>query len=360
MIHPGLEELLTQELTELGCEEVKAVAGGVTFRGSFEALHQVHQQARLPGRVLLRLGKVKADRLESIAHGVRSMPWTQFVHPKQPLNVEVTVRGRPGLRGAIVAKKVEHAIADTLRGPRRMGARPPREPAGVWVRVEGDRALISVDASGHRLHQRGWKQASVRAPLRENLAAAMLRGAGWTPGTPLVDPFCGSGTFLGEALRWAGNLPTSTHPDDFAYLRWPCMPKLPSLDQARPPSGRFYGSDRNPQAIEAAAGNLRRAGGGAQVQLQEASFAEVEPPAPSGLLIANPPYGRRVGTGGVPDAVFGHWRQLLASRWAGWRIAMLLPRGLAKRLLPSGEEVLSFSHGGLSVVLMVREPKEIH
>ena len=197
VVPPGLEALAMEELQELGLRGV-AEEGGVAFEGALEELYRVHLYARLPSRILVRLGNARAHSLASLADGLRPLPWRRFVHPGQKVQLHVSTHGKKSLRKDLVVRKAQYAIADALRKGRRP-RRGPTEEAGVWIRIVGDRAEISMDASGDHLHRRGWATHRTEAPLRENLAAAVLRGCGWEPGLPLVDPMCGSGTLLLEA-----------------------------------------------------------------------------------------------------------------------------------------------------------------
>jgi putative N6-adenine-specific DNA methylase len=264
-------------------------------------------------------------------------------------------RGRFPHKGAL-ENKVELAIRDALRGPRLPGPRPPHEPVPVLVHAEGDLVRVSVDASGDLLHRRGWRQETAKAPLRENLAAAVLRLAGWAPGEPLVDPMCGSGTFPIEAATIAmGRAPGAGR--TFAFERWPGLDQA-AVRKVRAAAGALQvldraaliaGSDRDPGAVRAAVGNARRAGVADRVRLDERRFEELVPPPVPGLIVSNTPYGERVGSGQI-----GWIAQALRARWAGWRVALLVPPSAKRVLTPLGlEEVAGFRNGGIPVRVLV-------
>jgi putative N6-adenine-specific DNA methylase len=281
------------------------------------------------------------------------LPWTSFIHPGQPITARAVVRDSRLHFADTVQKKVELAVADALRGPRRAGPRPPREPAQVLVRVDGDRAHLSMDASGELLHRRGWRLETAKAPLRENLAAAVLRIAGFEGEEPLVDPMCGAGTFAIEAAGIAlGHLPGAER--DFDILRWPCIDARDFVSASRRTplkgSAPIFGFDRDSGAVETSVRNARRAHVSDRIRFAESDFLRLEPPVDAGLLVANPPYGARVGAGAEATDLYRRMGRVLRERWAGWRVAFVLPDG------PSGpafgldlERVTGFSNGGLRV-----------
>lgn len=354
---PGLEPALADELRELGLKG-RVETGGVELPADDRALYAIHLHSRLAGRVWVRVARFGATQLDQLAAGVRRAPWSRWAHPHQPVEVRVASSGSRLRHREAIEKKVANAIADALRGPRVATGRPPREPVGVLVRIEDDRVEVSVDASGDLLHRRGWRQATAKAPVRENLAAAVLRLAGWAPGEPLVDPMCGSGTFPIEAATIAMGLPPGSA-RGFAFERWPSHDAAAwaAFQRRRPAvldaSAPIHGSDRDPGAITAARGNARRARVADRVELRAVDLRELEPPAATGLLVANPPYGQRVG-GAAP--VFTELGRALRARWAGWRFALLVPdRALLGRLGLPTRELARFRNGGIPVTLVLGE-----
>ena len=361
-ITPGLEDALLGELTDLGLA-ARRVDGGVEFLADPASVYAVNLHSRLAARVTVRLGRGSARNLDALAQLVRSLPWRDFVRPGQPVEVRFSSSGSRLRHREPAQRKVALAIADALRGPRLPGPRPPRESLQVVVRVVGDRATVSVDSSGELLHRRGWRRATAKAPLRENLAAAILHLAGWVPGQPLVDPMCGSGTFAVEAAPVAiGKAPGARR--SFAFEHWPTHDArlwrrlqgearlLPVLDAGAP----IVAADRDAGAVAAARSNADRAGVGGRVQVVERALQEHAPPAgPVGLLVVNPPYGRRVRGGQRTFPLLG---RALREDWAGWGGAVLLPDPRFKSALGADfEERAKFKNGGVPVWLFVREPK---
>lgn len=352
-IHPGFEEVLAEELRALGLRP-RRLDGGCEVPASPAALDALVHGSWVAGRARVQVGGAQAVNLATLADSVRKLPWRAFLVPRQPVEVEVVSTGSRLRRKDAVARKVEHAIADALRGPREVTGPPPRRPGLVHVRIVGDRAQLSLDAVGDRLHRRGWRKATGGAPVRENLASAVLRLAGWTPGETLVDPFCGSGTFGIEAARWAtGRTPRLDR--DGAWSDWPCLrghrPAIPSG-----PGSVLAGihvSDRADGALRATEANARRGQVLDRLRLGQVAFEDLQPPGPSGLLVANPPYGRRLGAEAGRGA-WNRWGQVLQDRWGGWRVAVLAPDPDAVQRLGSGLRVATtFRHGGQPVVVAV-------
>jgi putative N6-adenine-specific DNA methylase len=289
---------------------------------------------------------------------VKTMPWKDVVVPNQPLDVKVTTRGSKLRFPSTVKRKVENAIQDSLRGPRLPSGRPPREPARVMCRIEADRAHLAMDASGELMHRRGWRLATAKAPLRENLAAAVILALEWSPEEAFVDPMCGAGTFPIEAAGMSmGHAPGAKR--NFGFLDWPSIDKRVWIKHAdNVKAGKAQGgppivaSDRDIGAITATKDNARRAGVLGRLQIGQSDVLHLEPPAKSGLLVANPPYGSRI-DGTSSYRILG---QALKERWSGWRVGLLLPeRRLLGQLGLNLEAVCTFSNGGLKVILFTGE-----
>jgi putative N6-adenine-specific DNA methylase len=348
LVPPGLEPLVVAELAALGIVG-RPEPGGVAFKADWASLRAVHLRARLPARVVLRVGRLKAGSLDELAAGVRKLPWRAMIHPRQPVEVEVTTSGGRLHRKDVVGHKVELAIQDALRGPRVEGPRPPKDPVTVLARIEATGVQISIDVSGDPLHKRGWREETAKAPMRENLAAAVLAAVGWTPAEPLVDPMCGAGTLLIEAARIAAGQP-ATLQRTFAWERFPAAPRAAPwpAPPGRPSAGvHIEGGDRDAGAVRATLGNARRAQVEGWIAVHARPFEAWTAPAPRGLLLSNPPWGQRIGEGRAP---WPAWAELLAARWSGWRVAWVVPESLgAHQLGWSGETVLRFESGGVRV-----------
>lgn len=355
VVAPGLETTLAAELKGLGASP-REVEGGCEFTASRPLLYRVHLHTRIAARVWVRLGEFPAVNLEALAAGARALPWSRYVTAGRPVAVRVSSH-RSRLRHAnAVAAKVEHAIRDALRGPRRTDqARPVREPLDVLIRIVDDRVEASVDASGENLHRRGWRKDIGEAPLRENLAAAVLALADWDPDEPLVDPMCGSGTLPIEAATIAAGRPPGRD-RTFAFQTWPShdAEAWTALRREHGAVGRavILGADRDPEVLRAAEANARRAGVADRVRFEACDVAALEAPTGRpGLVVCNPPYGARIRGA---DAAWGALGRTLRERFDGWRVALLVPEG---RLLSKARlrlpRVASFTNGGLRVAVHV-------
>ena len=354
----GLEPFLIDELTGLGLSP-REVPGGALVDATPEALAALDHGAWCADRVWLRLGRVATPSLDRLAQGVRALGWRDVLDPRQELAVQVTGTGRSLRRGPVVTRKVQIAVRDAMRGPRGMSTGRPPPPMAVQLVLEGDHAVVWVDAGGGPLHKRGWRPETAKAPLRETVAAAVLRAAGWRPGVPLVDPMCGAGTFAIEAARRAAGLTPRLRPEG-AWRRFPCFARarVPTPPRRTPVTAPILAADRDPGAVQAARRNADRAGVGSAVQVAQIHFAEHVPPGPGGLLIANPPWGHRIGNDDAMPKMIAAWRSALGA-WNGWSVAWILPdsvlgaRGF-DALGPGFTRVARCRHGGVPVSVGLR------
>ena len=322
--------------------------GGVEVDGDLVDAAGLSLWSRCATRILLRVADVPAASLQQLETELRRLDLSPILRKGQPATVKAAVHNARIRRADVAAKKVAAALKLSRTG--RMA------PIEFLLRVEGRRATLSVDASG-LLHKRGYRQATAKAPLRENLAASVLRAAGWRPGVPLADPLCGSGTFSIEAALWAQEAAPGLD------LRLPVtrLPGFPKgaweelLREARrsrtDQEGWFHTADRDAGAIKAATANAQRA----RVQLspQQQDVREpVDAPGGPGLVVLNPPYGHRVGANAKLAGVYHGIGGALKRDYPGWRMVAVCPdKALAGRLAKGVEELTSFKNGGVRVGL---------
>ena len=349
---PGLESVVCQEVANLSGRSVDGVPGGALLRGNLQDAAGLVLYSRTASRILVRLGTVPSGSLQELAQRADKLPWSDFLAPGQPVKVRATVRG-----GKIRRRDaVEERIASCARhGTRGQGSQQNRWPQEFVVRVMGRETTISADAAG-LLHKRGYRQATAKAPLRENLAAALLMAADWHPSEPLIDPFCGSGTFAIEAAWMAQDLPPGRKHRP-ALANWPSAPKglwedllaIAAPEQAHP--AWIRGSDRDEGAIRAARGNAQRAGVTQDIQLECCDVRSLAPPeVDPGLVICNLPWGKRIGDPKKLRGLYSTFGAALRERLPGWRLAVLCPdRALAGCLVPRMDERHRFEIGGLQV-----------
>lgn len=361
-VAPGLEQALLDEARELGFVAPKAVPGGVTVQGGWSEVWRANLSLRGAARVLARIGEFRAFHLAQLDKRARKFPWDEVLRADVPVRVEVATNRKSKIYHAgAAAQRVEKAIAETLGAPI---TRDAAEAAlTVKLRIEDNLCVFSVDTSGEGLHKRGHKSAVGKAPMRENLAALFLRECGYTGSEPVVDPMCGSGTFVIEAAEIAaGMLPGRTRHFAFEQLvsfdpaSWENMKQQ---GVARAVDQVFQGSDRNAGAVEMAAANAERAGVAENTRFLQAAVSDLQrPDGPPGLVIVNPPYGARIGNKKLLFALYGALGQVLKERFSGWRVGIVtsdtaLAKATQLPFLPFGPPV---AHGGLKIRLYKTDP----
>ena len=302
---PGLEPLLLEEVVALGAQGARTTAGGVTLEGDLPLVYRANLELGLASHVLLRVGSFRAIHFTELVRRAARLPWESFLDPSAPLTVRATAKKSKLRHTGALAERVRRAVAERLRTD-------PPEPSGdeaevrILVRMQDDQCTLSLDTSGEPLHRRGYRRLPGRAPLREDLARALLRVSGWDPATPLADPFAGAGTIPVEAALLARRLPPGRL-RSFAFERFPSFDarafarvREEALSRALPRApAALWGSDRDPAAVEAARENAERAGvledlTLTQAPLRRAPFLGTDLPE-RGALVTDPPHGRRLG-----------------------------------------------------------------
>jgi putative N6-adenine-specific DNA methylase len=365
-VAPGLERLLEAEVDAVlgtNAPRVRQLTGGVEVHIDAEGLWRLARLGRLAESIRVRMGRrFPAHNFDELVTGLARLPWAAYVPRGSRPEIRVTCRRSALYHSDAVADRVTKLLAERLGPADATGPDAPR----IFVRIVRDRAQVSVDASGERLHRRGYRTHIGVAPLRETLAAACLRAAGYAPGDALWDPFCGSGTLPIEALGLACGA-DFTAGRGYAFERWPThdpsayQALVETLSGSLSAGARVFGSDRDAKAIEAARHNADKAGLSAHCDWWEGDFETVAEHIPQGTcVITNPPYGRRaVGSGGEPlAALFARFGALLSSRPDLLPVHVLT--GHPKFETASGlsfEPVLRFQNRGLAVSLLrLRRP----
>lgn len=350
-VAPGLEDALAEEACEKGFEGARAVRGGVEARGDWSEVWRANLEMRGAARVLVRIGEFRAFHLAQLDKRARRFDWGQVLRSDVAVRVEVSCRKSKIYHAGAARERIERAISDEL------GAEVSKAAElVVKVRIEDDLVMLSLDSTGEALHKRGHKPAVGKAPMRENLAALFLRQVGFRGGETVVDPMCGSGTFPIEAGEIAAGLqPGRSRAFAFEQMTGfdPAAFTAMKRRNIAVPEGRFYGFDRDQGAVRNATANAEQAGVSDFVQFACQPVSALEPPdGPPGLVIANPPYGGRIGNRKLLFALYGSFGQVLRARFSGWRVAVVTSdSGLAKAMnLPFvvGSPVL---HGGTRVHL---------
>lgn len=279
--------------------------GGVRFTGDLSACYRANLWLRTASRILITLTEFPCHSPQDLYDGVRALPWDRYLTPDTTLAVECVLRDSALTHSGFVALKTKDAIVDTLRD--RFGRRPsvnPKDPdLLVNVHLVRNRCTISLDSSGTGLDRRGYRAEAGEAPLRETLAAALVLLTDWDGTVPLVDPLCGSGTILIEAVLKALNRAPGLVRERFGFQRWPAfdVPRWRRLlEEARQTERTtlavpILGSDRLEDVLAVARGNSRRAGVEKFISFEARDLRDLVPPPAPGVILTNPPYGRRLG-----------------------------------------------------------------
>ncbi len=323
----GLEILMGEELSQLGAVNVKPADAGVAFFGTRETTMRANLESRLASRILWLRDTGPYTDAQDIYDAALRLPWEQWMTPDQTLRVDTQAHRSPLKSLDFVTLRVKDAICDRFRDQyQKRPSVDPRSPdVRVHVYVTENRYHLYLDTTGDALFKRGLRMEAGQAPLKKNLAAGILRLAGWRPGVPLLDPFCGSGTFLVEAAEQALNrAPGLGRAFGFERLQgWPQETWRTLMAEAtrrgQPPRPLpLWGYDLKGDALDSARHNLTVAGLLDCVQLKQVNFLESSPPAPSGIIVTNPPYGVRMGEQEELARLYPLIGDVLKQRYAGW------------------------------------------
>lgn len=360
---PGFEGLLAREVASVGGKKLLELEGGVEFDATHKTLYRACYELRLAERVLLRVDAFRSRDFPEMYNKVRRFGWERLLGGGHRVRVKAAAHRSRLMHTGRIRETVKSAIEDRFREELRAKAPVIDDPEGaqyLLVRVVDDRCELSLDAAGELLHRRGWRRDVGEAPLRETLAAAILGSLGWNGSRPLLDPMCGSGTLPLEAARLASGRPAGEL-REFAFQRWANYREglwREVIEQAAGVGGSqgevmIFGSDIDGEVLSAARANAVRAGVDGAVRLSVKAVDDQQPPVDRpGLMVCNPPYGRRIGH---PEEGEMAWKRLLrvfAARFEGWELGVLLPTELTPGYPGLRCEVREeFRHGGLRVRL---------
>ncbi|NNC38579.1 MAG: class I SAM-dependent RNA methyltransferase [Acidimicrobiales bacterium] len=354
---PGLESYLLDEVKQAGFKRPKSITGGVIIWGGWEEVWRANMTLRGASKVLARFGAFRAFHLAQLDKRSRKFPWDEVIKKEHAVKVEVATNRKSKIYHAGAAvERIERAIKEELGAPIAGGM----DDADIVIkaRIDDNNVLLSVDTSGAGLHKRGHKQAMGKAPMRETMAALALRACGYRGDEPVLDPMCGSGTFLIEAAEISRNLMAgwsrSFAFEKLATFDQGAVQKIRDEWQTRDSAQHFYGSDRNVNVIGFATQNAERAGVADLCTFTPAPITKLERPnGPPGLVMVNPPYGARVGKKNDLFALYAAFGSVMREQFAGWRIGMItadtrLAEATKLNWLPTGAPI---AHGGLKVKL---------
>ncbi len=323
----GLSGVLAEELAELGAQHTEPADAGVAFTGPFDLIYTVNLYSRIASRILWQVAKFPYQSEEDIYNGAHAVRWHAYFTADRTFKVETNAHRSPVKSLDFVTLRVKDAIADHFRSA--TGRRPSVEPRDPDLRVHSflDEKLCTlyVDTSGESLFKRGRRDHVGEAPLKKNLAAGILRIAGWRPGLALLDPMCGAGTFLSEAAEMSlGRAAGRERSFGFEKLArfnaatWERM--LANAKKSEKPAQPLpvFGSDLYGRSLGHAVLNLREAGLEEAVKLKQVNLLELSAPASRGVIVTNPPYGVRLGEKEKLAAFYPQLGDALKKKFSGW------------------------------------------
>jgi len=323
----GLAPALAEELTELGAKNAKAADAGVSFGGPFDLIYTANLHSRIASRILWRVAQFPYRKEDDVYQGATRVQWSNYFNAERTIKVETNAHRSPLKSLDFITLRVKDAVADQFRGA--TGKRPSvetREPdVRIHVFLDDKTCTLYVDTSGESLFKRGRRDHVGEAPLKKNLAAGILRLAGWKPGMALLDPMCGAGTFLSESAEMSLNRAPGRH-REFAFAKlarfneatWDRM--VANAKKVERPLEKLpiYGSDLQGRSLGHAALNLKEAGLEEAVTLKQANLLEISPPAAEGFIVTNPPYGVRLGEKEDLAQFYPRLGDTLKQKFDGW------------------------------------------
>jgi putative N6-adenine-specific DNA methylase len=328
----GLELLLVDELRQLKAEKIHAVGGGVQFVGDLLLCYRINLESRLASRVLWQVATGSYRGEDDIYRAAYALRWTDWFDPAHTIRVDVSATKSPLTSLNFVTLKIKDAVCDKIR---RLSRRRPsvdtREPdIPIQAHLTDRDFTLYLDTTGEPLFKRGYRQSTGDAPLRENLAAGILRLAGWTAGIPLLDPMCGSGTILLEAAHMALDIAPGLGRHfafekfkNFDSRRWRELLQRSAARQKPKLPLAIYGSDLSADVLKAAHANLMAASLEKVVSLKRANILEISAPTKEGIIVTNPPYGVRLGEQQQLAELYPRLGDVLKKQFSGWRAFLL-------------------------------------
>ena len=352
---PGLEPIVAQEARHKGFRNVRQLAGGVAISGDWPEVWRANLLLRGPSRILARMASFRAAHLAELDKKSRAVNWQAFLRPDVAVKVEATCKASRIYHSGAAAERIARALHEATGAAISADAE-----IKIMARMERDLCTISLDTSGELLHKRGAKQAMAKAPMRETMAALFLAQCGYEGQEPVLDPMCGSGTFVLEAAEIASHMPPGRH-RQFAFEKFngfqaEAFAKLKQelSNQIITPQFHFYGSDIDEGAIRMAKANAERAGLAGITHFNLENVANLTPPeGPAGLVMINPPYGSRIGKKDNLRNLHVELGRSLLQRFSGWRVGLITANESLARAtgLPFQKPGPPVPHGGLKVKL---------
>lgn len=362
----GLEAIAAQELSQLGAEQVKPEFAGVAFIGDRALLYRINLWSRLIYRVLMPMATVKAFNAQDLYRSIKKIDWDEYLSPDQTIQINCTGKNPQLNHSHFTALQVKNAIVDQQRDrhQRRSSVDLGQPDIVINAHIHQNHCQLSLDSTGFSLHRRGYRPAMGNAPLKETLASALLTIAAWTPEQPLYDPLCGSGTFLLEAGLQSLNIAPGKFQPGFCFQQWPDFDqdlwqslleeaKAGERDALQAP---LWGSDGDRVVIQEAKTNAQQCQLAGKINWHQLDFADIEPPAAQGMVICNPPYGKRLGQAEALGDFYQQMGDVLKQRFKGWTAFILSGnKALTKRIGLRTSARFPLNNGGLPCTLLKYE-----
>ncbi|MEY4527879.1 MAG: Ribosomal large subunit methyltransferase [Nitrospirota bacterium] len=325
----GLEALLFQELTTLGAADLRQTEGGVGFSGALAVLYRANLESRIASRILLEVAHVPYRNEQDIYVAACAIPWPQWFLPSRTIKVKTSAQHCPLKSLDFVTLRIKDAVCDTFT--RLKGARPSVNSSRPDIRIDAfldaTHLTLYLGTTGDSLFKRGFRQSTVDAPLRENLAAGIVQLTGWNGTTPLLDPLCGGGTIPLEAAMIARHIPPGLGRrfafelfSNFDQALWKTVQTKAREKQLSASPAPIYASDRDARAVQTAKDQFARAGVTGDIALTQTDLFDLTPPQEPGIIVMNPPYGVRLGTQADLDVFYPKLGAWLKTRCVGWRV----------------------------------------
>ena len=368
----AMETILTEELQALGINNIKATMAGVSFQGNLETAYRACLWSRTANRILLVLSSFTVKTQEDLYNGVQKINWFEHINPEDSFAVSFSAKNSQAINNThFGALKVKDAVVDQMRAKfqKRPSINTEHPNIRINVYLHGETAQLSLDLSGESLHRRGYRDTNIKAPIKENLAAAMLLRSGWPEiarqhGT-LIDPMCGSGTLLLEGAMIAADYAPGLLRDYFGFIGWKkhdagCWRKLREEAEQRKIAGLarlpvIAGFDQNRHTINAALTHIANAGLQNKIHVERRDIEDAKPAESwkPGLLICNPPYGERLGDEQETAELYKKFGESLKAHFIGWKAVMIISNPeLGFRLGIRSQKPITLFNGALECKLL--------
>ncbi|MGZ5622363.1 MAG: bifunctional 23S rRNA (guanine(2069)-N(7))-methyltransferase RlmK/23S rRNA (guanine(2445)-N(2))-methyltransferase RlmL [Methylobacter sp.] len=368
----AMETILSDELQALGIENIKATMAGVAFQGDLEVAYRACLWSRTANRILLVLSSFQVKTQQDLYNGVQKIDWFEHINPEDSFAVSFSAKNSEAINNThFGALKVKDAIVDQMRAKFQTRPSINTEQPNIRINVylNGETAQLSLDLSGESLHRRGYRDVSIKAPMKENLAAAMLLRSGWPQIAKqqgsLIDPMCGSGTLLLEGAMIAADYAPGLLRDYFGFSGWKkhdvqCWKKLRAEAEQRKKIGLeklpvIVGFDQNRHTVNTALAHIANAGLQNKIHVERRDIEDAEPAESwkPGLLICNPPYGERLGDEQETAELYKKFGDSLKAHFIGWKAAMIISNPeLGFRLGIRSQKPITLFNGALECKLL--------